>query len=162
MSKPKYRLQPVLEIRVQARQAAARAAAGRREELAEAAAELVRRGDEVAACRARQAAAQEEMFDEAARGAEARRLVTHRAYLADLRHIERELSSRYEQQRAAVTLAEGELERAVATLLEAVKEVQVIESHHRSWRERTGREEGRRAQKLSDEVAALTRQHRRG
>jgi len=90
--KEKYRLQPVLDVRGKAKQAAACLVATRREQLAAAEAELARRRQELAACSRRQVAAQEKMLEEFERGVEAHTLVTHRTHLADLRRNAQELA----------------------------------------------------------------------
>ena len=58
--------------------------------------------------------------------------------------------------------AEAEVERAVAALIEASKEVKVIEKHRETWRQRTLREEQLREQKIGDEIGAVTYRRNRG
>lgn len=159
VAKEKYRLQPVLDVRGQAKQAAARLVAARREQLAAAQAELFRRQQALAECRQRQAAVQEKMLEEFDGSAEARTLVTYRTHLADLRQTEQELLERVEAQCRACESAEAEVEKAVAALIEASKEVQVIEKHRENWHQRAQRDERHREQKISDEIGALI--HRR-
>jgi flagellar export protein FliJ len=162
MPKPKYRLQPVLDVRGKAKQAAASLVASRREQLAAAEAELSRRRQTLAACRRRQANAQKKMLEEFEQGAEAHTLVTHRTHLADLRRTEQELTAKVEDQCRAVTSAEAEVEKALAALIEASKEMQVIEKHRETWREHTRREEQLREQKIGDEIGAVTYRRSRG
>ena len=162
MQKQKYRLQPVLDVRGKAKQAAACLLATRREQLAAAEAKLMRRREALAACRQRQAIAQERMLGEFARGLDAHTLVTHRTHLADLRRTEDELMTKVEDQRRAVVGAEAEVEKAVVALIEASKEVQVIEKHRETWRQRTRREEQLRDQKIGDEIGAVTYRRGRG
>lgn len=154
MSKSKYRLQSVLDVRERAKQEAARLVALRRSQVAEAEAELARREGELARCRERQRDAQAKMLGEAQQGAEARFVVTHRTHLADLRGQGEELLAAVEEQHAAVARAERELESALAGLAEASKEVRVIEEHRRNWREGERQAERRRDQKISDEIAS--------
>jgi len=154
--KQKYRLQPVLDVRDQAKQAAACLVATRREQLAAAESELARRRQELAGCRRRQTTARERMLRDCEREVDANTLVVHRTHLADLRRTEEELVAKVEDQRRAVVGAEAEVERAVAALIEASKEVQVIEKHRETWRQRTRREEQLREQKAGDEIGAIT------
>src|SRR6185295_8935746 len=139
MAKQKYRLQPVLDVRDKAKQAAARLVATRREQLAAAEAKLEHIKKTLANCRALQVAAQKKMLEESQSGIEARKLVTHRTHLADLRLREDELKAKVEEQRRIVANAEAEVDRAIAALIEASREVQVIEKHRESWRERSRR-----------------------
>jgi len=157
--KEKYRLQPVLDVRGQAKQAAACLVATRRELLAAAQAELLHRQQALSDCRQRQAAAQVRMLEEFDCGAEAHTLVTYRTHLADLRQTEQELLLRVEEQCRACESAEAEVEKAVTALIEASKEVQVIEKHRENWRQRARRDERLREQKISDEIGAVI--HRR-
>jgi flagellar export protein FliJ len=158
--KKKYRLQPVLDVRDRAKQEAARLVAARRLQVEQAEGELMRREREVTACLERQAAAQEQMLAEARSGTEARHMVAHRTHLADLRTLEEELRARVEQQKLVVARARQDLDNALAALIEASREVQVIEKHRDDWRQRTRLAEQRREQKLSDEIASIM--HGRG
>jgi flagellar export protein FliJ len=160
--KQKYRLQPVLDVRDKAKQAAACLVATRREQLAAAEEKLMRRRQALAACRQRQATAQERMMKEFERAVEAHKLVTHRTHLADLRRTEEELMARVEEQRRAVVSADAEVEKALAALIEASREVQVIEKHRETWRQRARREEQLRDQKIGDEIGAVTYRRGRG
>ena len=160
MSKSKYRLQPVLEVRERAKQEAAKVVALRRAQLDAAGQELERREGELALCRGRQQDAHAKMLEEAQGGAEARSIVAHRTHLADLRRQEGELLAAIEEQRAVVARAERELEDALARLAEASKDARVIEKHRENWREGERRTEQRREQKIGDEIAALL--HGRG
>jgi flagellar export protein FliJ len=91
--------------------------------------------------------------------AEAHKLVTYRTHLADLRQKEQELLVRVEDQSRACKSAEAEVEKAVSALIEASKDVQVIEKHRENWRQRARRDERLREQKTSDEIGAVI--HRR-
>jgi flagellar export protein FliJ len=160
MSKSKYRLQPVLEVRERAKQDAAKLLALRRAQLDAAEQELARREGEVVQCRERQQEAHAKMLEEAQSGAEAHCIVTHRTHLADLRRQETELLAAVEEQRAVVARAERDLEDALARLAEASKDVRVMEKHRENWREGERRTEQARERKISDEIAALL--HQRG
>lgn len=155
MAGPKYRLQPVLGVREQSKREAERLLASRIAQLAEAEEELARRAREVEACRERQASARAEMFGEMGGGAAASRALTHRTHLADLRAQEEGLRAAVEEQRGAVARCESEVERARAALVEAAREVRVIEKHREGWHERQRREAARREQKLNDEIGAI-------
>src|SRR5262245_38788373 len=146
--KSKYRLQPVLEVRDQAKQAASRLVATRREQLIDAETELARRVEEVRKTQQRQAEAQQRLRDESSKEVEAKVLQAHRTHLADLRRIEQELTEKAAEQRNVVATVNQELELAIAALIEASREVQVIEKHRESWQQKTRREEQLREQKI--------------
>ncbi|HEX8721604.1 MAG TPA: flagellar FliJ family protein [Pyrinomonadaceae bacterium] len=156
----KYRLQPVLGAREQAKREAERLLAARLTQLSEAEEELARREREVEACRERQRAARAEMFETMSAGAAAGRALAHRTHLADLRAQEEGLCAAAEEQRGAVARCEAEAERARAALVEAARGVRVIEKHRENWRERQSRETARREQKINDEIAAILHERR--
>ena len=160
MAAKKYRLQPVLGAREQSKREAERLLAARMKQLAEAEEELARRLGEVEACRARQAAARAEMLEAMSGGAAASRALAHRTHLADLRAQEETLRAAAEEQRGAVARCEAELERARAALVEAAREVRVIEKHKENWHERERRESLRREQKINDEIGAILHERR--
>jgi flagellar export protein FliJ len=160
MARQKYRLQPVLDVRGKAKQAAATLLANKREQLVLAETELTRRKQTLAACLRRQTIAQGRMLEEFQRGVDANTMVAHRTHLADLRRNAEELATRVEDQRRAVTSAEAEVDRAVTALIEASREVQVIEKHRENWQQHSRREEQLREQKIGDEIGAVT--YRRG
>lgn len=126
-----------------------------RERLAEAERELARRVRAVELCREEQRAARERMSAELGAGTEAGRLVAHRTHLSDLRDEEGRLVGQVAQQRSAVTRAEAEVESALQSVVEAAKELKVIEKHREGWRERVKREQERHEQKLSDEIGRI-------
>lgn len=156
----RYRLQPVLGAREQAKREAEQLLAARMAQLAEAEGELARREREVESCRGRQAAARAEMLEMMSGGAAAARALAHRTHLADLRAQEENLRAAAEEQREVVARCEAELERARAALVEAAREVRVIEKHRENWRERERRETARREQKINDEIGAILHERR--
>jgi flagellar export protein FliJ len=160
MAVKKYRLQPVLGAREQAKREAETLHAARARQLAEAEEELARRLGAVEACRERQAAARAGMLESLKAGAAAAQALAHRTHLADLRAQEETLRAAAEEQRGAVARCEAELERARAALVEAAREVRVIEKHKENWRERERREAVRREQKINDEIGAILHERR--
>ncbi|MET0622313.1 MAG: flagellar FliJ family protein [Pyrinomonadaceae bacterium] len=160
MSGKKYRLEPVLGAREQAKREAERLLAARMAQLAGAEEELARREREVESCRARQASARAEMLQTMSGGAAAARALAHRTHLADLRAQEEELRAAVEEQRGVVARCEAEVERARAALVEAAREVRVIEKHRENWRERERRDTARREQKINDEIGAILHERR--
>lgn len=142
----------MLDVRDRAKQEAVQRVALCRAQLAEAEAELARCEQAVLDCRNQQKAAYLKMMKQISHGSEAHRLVIHRTHLAELRHVERELVDKVSEQQTVVSRAENELEKAIIVFVEASKEVQVIEKHRESWRERLRREDQRREQKLNDEI----------
>jgi flagellar export protein FliJ len=160
MAGKKYRLQPVLGVREQAKREAERLLATRLSQLAEAEEELARRVREVEACRERQASARDAMLESMREGAAAASAIAHRTHLADLRAQEEALRAAAEEQKGAVARCEAESERARAALVEAAREVRVIEKHKENWRERERRETARREQKINDEIGAILHERR--
>ena len=160
MAAKKYRLQPVLGAREQAKREAELLLAARTARLAEAEEELARREGAVEECRGRQAAARAEMLESLSGGAAAGRALAHRTHLADLRAQEDTLRAAAEEQRGAVARCEAEAERSRAALVEAAREVRVIEKHKENWRERERREAVRREQKINDEIGAILHERR--
>lgn len=150
----------MLGAREQAKREAERLLAARMAQLAEAEEELARRVGAVAACRERQAAARTEMLEAMSGGAAAAQALAHRTHLADLRAQEDALRAAAEEQRGAVARCEAEVERARTALVEAAREVRVIEKHKENWRERERRESVRREQKLNDEIGAILHERR--
>ncbi len=151
MKKPRYRLQPVLEVREQVKKEAAQRLATARQALAEAEAELARRLAAVDACRQRQAEADAKLFAALRAGSAAHVLLAHRTFLADLKEEERRLHAAVEQQRAAIQQAEAAVEAALQGLIEASKEVQAIEKHKENWQQSRKLEAERRENKANDE-----------
>jgi len=160
MAAKKYRLQPVLGAREQAKREAETLLAARTARLAEAEEELARRLSAVEECRGRQATARAEMLEAMSGGAAASQALAHRTHLADLRAQEETLRAAAEEQRGAVARCEAEVERARAALVEAAREVRVIEKHRENWRERERRESVRREQKINDEIGAILHERR--
>ncbi len=155
MKKTKYRLQLVLDVRDRAKWEAARRVALGRAQLAEAEAVLARCEQAVIDCRNLQKSAHIKMMEQISHGTEAHRLIIHRTYSAGLRHTEQELIDKVREQQAVVSRAENELEKVIIALVEASKEVQVIEKHRESWLERSRREDRRCEQKINDEVGSI-------
>lgn len=160
MAVKKYRLEPVLGAREQAKREAERLLAARTRQLSDAEEELARRLGAVEDCRGRQAAARAEMLESMSGGTAAARALAHRTHLADLRAEEETLRAAAEEQRGAVARCEAEVERARAALVEAAREVRVIEKHKENWQERERRDALRREQKLNDEIGAILHERR--
>ena len=160
MATKKYRLQPVLGAREQAKREAERLLAARMAQLAEAEEELARRLRAVEECRGRQTSARAEMLEALKGGAAASKALAHRTHLADLRTQEETLRTAAEEQRGAVARCETEVERSRAALVESAREVRVIEKHKENWREQERRESVRREQKINDEIGAILHERR--
>lgn len=155
MKKPKYRLQTVLEMREQAKKDAAQFVVLRRQQLAEAEKELARCHKAVQDNLNLQTKQREAMMAEMSDGTEARRAVSHRVYLADLREQELELRANVVKQEKVVEKAQLEVEKAMELLTEATKEVKVIEKHKETWQTNVKKEDERKEQKLNDEIGAI-------
>jgi flagellar export protein FliJ len=155
MKKPKYRLQTVLDMREKAKKDAAQLVALRRQQLAEAERELEKCRKAVQDNLNLQAKQRSAMHDEMIDGAAARRILSHRTYLADLREQELELRANVVKQEKVVEKAESEVEKALELLTEATKEVKVIEKHKETWRVNLKKETERKEQKLNDEIGAI-------
>ena len=155
MKAKKYRLETVLGLRRRAKDEAAQLVARRLEQLARAEQELARRRQALQACYERQTAAQRQMNEELARGLPARSILAHQHFLNDLRQTESELAAAVEKQIAVVKNAERDVEAAREKLIEAARELKSIETHKEQWQTAERREEGRRAQKIGDEIGAI-------
>jgi flagellar export protein FliJ len=151
MKKPRYRLQPVLEVREQAKKEAAQRLAAARQALAEAEAELARRLAAVDACRQRQAEANAKLAAALQAGSAAHVLLAHRTFLTALQEEEQRLQEAVEQQRAVIQQSEAAVETALQGLIEASKEVQAIEKHKENWQLSRKLEAERRENKANDE-----------
>ncbi len=151
MKKPRYRLQPVLDVREQAKKDAAQRLAEARQAVADAEAELARRLAAVEACRQRQAEANARLLAALQSGSAAHTVLAHRTFLADLKEEEQRLQAAVEQQRAAVQQAEAAVEAALEGLIEASKELQAIEKHRENWQLARKLAEERRENKANDE-----------
>lgn len=151
----------MLNVRDNAKQAAAKLVAARRAQVAEAEAELRRREQAVADCRARQKELRARMLEELAGGMGAGRALAGREFLDGLREQESDLTESVGEQQRALGRAEAELEKSVAALIEASREVQVIEKHREEWLRRARRAEQRGEQKISDEIGAIMHGRRR-
>ena len=155
MAKPAYRLTSVLQIRLRAKEEAARLVATRRTQLVEAESELQRRSQAVGDCRSRIIAARDSMFETSIDGIEAFRLTEFRAHLAGLRQTEQELQQDLERQHEAVAHAEQELDKAIASLNEANKQANIIEKHREKWKREVQQGLRRREEKVSDEIGNI-------
>ncbi|OYT69654.1 MAG: hypothetical protein CFK52_13250 [Chloracidobacterium sp. CP2_5A] len=154
MKKARYRLQPVLEVREQAKKDAAQRLSDARQALADAEAELARRAAAVDACRQRQAEADAKLRAALQAGSAAHALLAHRTFLADLKEEEGRLRDAVERQRAVIQRAEEAVEAALQGLIEASKEAQAIERHRENWRLARKADEERRENKDNDEFGA--------
>jgi flagellar export protein FliJ len=155
MKAKKYRLQTVLNIRSRAKDEAARMVALRLEQLAQTEEELLNRQRNLQSCYEKQNRARTAMNTELDRGVQAKGVVSHRAFLKDLREQETELKAAVEQQKAAVKRAEREVETAREKLAETTKELKAIEVHRENWLDGERREQNRREQKISDEIGSI-------
>jgi len=155
MKSKKYRLETVLDIRVRAKDEAARQVAVRLEQLARAEAELNRRVQELENCRERRRQAQSAMLEQINTGTQAHRITAHKDFLGQLKETEAELEAAVEQQKQAVAGAEREVAHAREKLIEAARDVKAIEVHKSNWKTAERTAETRRDQKISDEIGAI-------
>lgn len=155
MTAKKYRLETVLDIRVRAKDEAARAVALRLEQLARAEAELNRRVRELENCRERRREAQAAMLEQINAGTQAHRITAHKDFLGQLKEAEAEMEAAVEQQKQTVAGAEREVAHAREKLIEAAREVKAIEVHKSNWKIAERTRETRREQKISDEIGAI-------
>lgn len=158
----KYNLQRLLEVRERMREAAVKFLAENRRQLSAAEAELERRRKAVEDCRKEQQRAETTMWEKAKGGVKASEIVVHRQHLMDLREKEAELLTVVEQQKTTVACAAEEVEKALAALAEATKEMQVIEKHRENWQRGKRVEQARREQKINDEIGAILHERQKG
>lgn len=162
MKTKKYRLETVLGVRSRARDEAARQVALRLNELETAEKELARRVEKLQSCVEKQNKAQAQLDDEINRGIQARDIVAHQSYLNDLKTQEKELRTEVENQRKTVKKAEISLAAARENLAESARELKSIETHRANWQTEREKEDKRRKQKISDEIAAILHAGRDG
>jgi len=151
----KYRLETVLGVRSRARDEAARQVSLRLNDLETAEKELARRREKLQACVERQNKAQAQLDEVLKGGTQAQAVVAHQSYLNDLKLQEKELQIEVEEQTAAVEQAEKALTAARENLAESARDLKSIEMHRANWQSVNEREENRREQKISDEIAAI-------
>jgi flagellar export protein FliJ len=160
MPKLKYRLQAVQDMRQRAKDKAAEFVAVRRQELAEAEAELARRKKAVLECKEKQELQSEKMMVELMQGVAANKIVAHRGFLDLLKEEELNLRKKVDEQEIAVEKAEQNVESAMQALIEATKELKVIETHREKWETETRKEFEKKEQKMNDEIGATLYQRR--
>ena len=95
------------------------------------------------------------MNEELESGARVRTVVAHRAFLGDLRESEQELQKSADKQKQSVLRAEGELDTALDTLLDATRDFKAIETHRSNWVATARASALRREQKASDEIGSI-------
>lgn len=155
MPKKKYRLETVFRIRERAKDEAAREIAERYEQLALAEEELGRRQLTLQACYEKQSLAQAAMLEQLSGMSQAKSIVSHQIYLKDLKELENALQKAVDDQKQAVEQAENQVELAREKLMEKARDLKAIEIHKENWVKTEKIEEGRREQKLSDEIGAI-------
>ena len=151
----KYNLQRLLEMRARTRESAIEVLAERRAQLTATEKELAKREKAVTDCRLARQTAQSEMLEKSKDGIKNSEIIIHRQHLIDLREKESELIAAVEQQKAVVSRAEKEVEKALESLTEASKELQTIEKHREKWRQAKRVESTRKEQKSNDEIGAI-------
>lgn len=154
MPKLKYRLQAVQDMRQRAKDQAAELVALRRQELADAETELKRRKKAVLECRKNQEIQAEKLMTEFLKGVTAQSIIGHRTYIDALKDEEKILRNRVDEQQLVVEKAEQQVEIAVQALVEATKELKVIETHREKWETETRKELERKEQKMNDEIGS--------
>ncbi len=160
MKAKKYRLQTVLNFRARAKEEAARQIALCFERLAQAEEELKNRRQRLQTCREKQNIAQAALNADLENGVQATGIVSHRAFLNDLREQETELKYAVEEQIAVVKRAEQDVEAARQKLSEAEKELRAVEIHKENWQSAELLEENRRERKIGDEIGAIIHEKR--
>lgn len=155
MKANKYRLQTVLNVRKRARDEAARQVALRFEQLEQAEEELKNRLENLQTCREKQNEARAALNTELEKGVQAKSVVSHRAFLKELREQEIQLKFSVEEQKAVVKRAEQEVEAARQKLIEAEKELKAVETHKENWESAKLLEENCRERKIGDEIGAI-------
>lgn len=160
MAKLKYRLQAVQDMRQRAKDQAAEVVAVRRQELADAEAELKSRKNAVFECRKKQEFQAEKLMTEFLTGVSAKNIIGHRTYIDALKEEEKDLRKRVDEQQIVVEKAKQNVEIAVQALVEATKELKVIETHREKWETETRKELERKEQKMNDEIGSNLYQRR--
>ena len=162
MPKPeKYHLQKLLELRERAKAAAVEVLARKRAQSVAAETELAAREKAAADCRAAQRTAQTAMIEKSKHGIKNSEIIIYRRHLIDLRMREAELLAAVGQQKIVVQRADSEVEKALETLTEMMKELQTIEKHRDNWRREKRVEANRKEQKNNDETSAILHERRK-
>jgi flagellar export protein FliJ len=151
----KYNLQRLLEMRERARDQAALYLAECRRQLALAEDELNNRKQAVEDCRREQIETQNALAGKSGGGIKANEIVRFRQYLIDLREKETRLLKAVEDQKSVIAREERKVEKALAELGEAAKELKVIEKHRENWQVGNKKDAQRREQKSNDETGAI-------
>ena len=155
--KQKYNLAAVLKLRERTREAAADDARRRQEALREEQAKLEQCLVRVLECRRQQQIARDRTVNAANQAVAVKKLTDNHFYLIELRRLEQQLIAASNQQKSAVNQARQAVDHALAALVEATKEVRVIEKHRENWLQQLKLDENRREQKMLDEIATSYR-----
>jgi len=158
MRKTKYRLEVVLDVRSKKKDEAAQFLAICRQELREAKRELERRKVFLEDCRKQMADARKRMMTEFGDGTSAGNIVAHRDYLGMLKSREQDIIESLEEQSVVIKNAEKAVDDALEKLVDASKELQVIEKHQEKWKKSIKRKANKDEQKLNDEIGAILHQ----
>ena len=155
MSKKKYPYQVVLDARAEKKREASRLVQTCYDQLELAKAEAERLRLAAGDCRRLRVDAQLELNELSSGPAKGYQLVEHLGYVAGLKQFEAEAEARLAAQQAVVARAAGELERALAALVEAARDEQASEKHLEDWLRERRREEERAEQKRLDEIGSI-------
>lgn len=155
MTRKKYRLQPVLDVRDKEKKNAAQHLIICREHLTKEEEELSKRNQAVEDCRQQQSIAQQTLLETASQGTKAHKLIFHRNYINNLIQDEEELKILVKKQTSVVIRAEEQVEKAVEKLAEASKELKVIEKHKEEWQKMKKKELEKLEQKLTEEIGTV-------
>ncbi len=151
---PKYRLQPILDEKENKKQDAARFLAKKKEELAA----EERRLEEAKLAHKRAIEKKEEMVKEYNENMFAGKytidqIKVRRLHIDDQQQRIQELHQGIERQKKAVERAEAEVRKAEDALINASKEVQVMEKHKENWQRALQEEAMKKEAKELEEIA---------
>ena len=149
----KYKLTVVLKLRERLKDEAAHNARRKQEKLREAEAELENRLEKVRDCQNHQAEVKNRIANDKVNRVNAHLVTTYKIFLDDLHRQELDLSRFAEKQKTVLADSAAATEKAMQELVEATKEVHIIEKHREKWRQQMKVEDARREQARLDEIA---------
>ncbi|MEZ5307611.1 MAG: flagellar FliJ family protein [Pyrinomonadaceae bacterium] len=160
MAKSTYRLETVLKTRKKIRDDAVAAVAKARERLAHEIELLEQRKNELELVSIRKRDAGEELQNSLRAGANAASIVSHKHYIESLNEELLAATDRLDRQKSNVQNAEVELDRKLAVLAAASKDLSAIEKHKENWTFSEKKRETKRDQKLMDEISSILHRQR--
>lgn len=158
MNNPKYRLKSILKVRTKTRDDTARDLKLCEEILAEKKTVLERLTNSRLDLNKKILNFNKKMELEMNNGTKAGNIISHQNHLMDLKNKLQELEGIIRNQKDEVKIAEDLVLKATEKLVEASKELKIIEKHKDNWMENERHSNKKKEQKFNDELAAILHQ----